>query len=143
VAPLISRWIERLLATHEPPLTLAQFLALRAIAREPVTSAELARSTGVSGAAVSQLVATLDDAGWIGRSQTPDDRRRHVLALMKAGTHVYGSAARVVNSRLGELLSAFPRPEADRLGQLLERLEHVLGGTPPPPRPPPPPHRRR
>jgi hypothetical protein len=43
VAPLAARWIERLLASGEPPLTLAQYLALRAIAssarwRAPVGS---------------------------------------------------------------------------------------------------------
>ncbi|HWF34025.1 MAG TPA: hypothetical protein VG295_01600, partial [Solirubrobacteraceae bacterium] len=46
VAPLVSRWIERLLAGHTPPLTPAQYLALRAIAREGVGGAELARRTG-------------------------------------------------------------------------------------------------
>src|SRR5438034_91996 len=30
-APLVSRWIERLLAAHDPPLTVAQYLALQAI----------------------------------------------------------------------------------------------------------------
>src|SRR5437667_148337 len=48
VAPLVSRWIERVLAAHEPQLTLGQFLALRAIAAERLTAAELARRTGVS-----------------------------------------------------------------------------------------------
>ena len=37
IAPLASRWIERLLAQHEPPLTLSQYLALRAIATETLT----------------------------------------------------------------------------------------------------------
>ena len=37
VAPLAARWIERLLAAGQPPLTTPQYLALRAIAREPVS----------------------------------------------------------------------------------------------------------
>lgn len=142
VAPLVSRWIEHLLAAHDPALTLAQFLALRAIAGEPVTGAELARRAGVSGAAVSQLVAALDQAGWVERSQAPDDRRRQVLGLTGAGKRVYASAARLVRGRVGELLSTFPAPEIDRFARLLERLEQVLGGAPPPRRPPPPPHKR-
>jgi DNA-binding MarR family transcriptional regulator len=142
VAPLVSRWIERVLAAHEPQLTLGQFLALRAIAAERLTAAELARRTGVTGAAVSQLVAALDQSGWIERSQAPDDRRRQTLSLSATGTQVYRSAARLVHSRVGELLSAFPPPEVDRLGRLLERLEQALGGAPPPRRPPPPPRKR-
>ena len=31
VAPLVTRWIERLLAGHDPPMTAAQYLALRAV----------------------------------------------------------------------------------------------------------------
>ena len=142
VAPLVSRWIERVLAAHEPQLTLGQFLALRAIAAERLTAAELARRTGVSGAAVSQLVAALDQAGWVDRVQAVDDRRRQALALTEAGRGVYRTAARLVHSRVGELLTAFPAPEVDRLGRLLERLERALGGAPPPRRPPPPPRKR-
>jgi DNA-binding MarR family transcriptional regulator len=139
VAPLVTRWIERVLATHVPQLTLGQFLALRAIAAEELAAAELARRTGVSGAAVSQLVTGLERAGWVERSRAPDDRRRQALALTEAGGRVYGSAAQLVHTRLAELLTALPRPEADRLARLLERLEQVLGGSPPPPRPAPPP----
>jgi DNA-binding MarR family transcriptional regulator len=142
VAPLVSRWIERVLAAHEPQLTLGQFLALRAIAAERLTAAELARRTGVSGAAVSQLVAALDEAGWVDRVQAVDDRRRQALTLTEAGRRVYRTAARLVHSRVGELLATFPAPEVDRLGRLLERLEHALGGAPPPRRPPPPPRKR-
>jgi uncharacterized 2Fe-2S/4Fe-4S cluster protein (DUF4445 family) len=68
VAPLATRWIERLLAAHEPPLTVAQYLALRAIAAGQISSGELARGAGVSGPAVSQLVAALVDAGLLDSS---------------------------------------------------------------------------
>ena len=43
VAPLASRWIERLLATHDPPLTVAQYLALQGVAEGRLVGAELAR----------------------------------------------------------------------------------------------------
>ena len=142
VAPLITRWIERVLAMHSPPLTPAQFLALRAITREQLTAAELARRTAVSGAAVSQLLAALAQAGWVERSQSVGDRRLQRLALTEAGASVYSSAARLVHSRVGELLATFPGPERDRLGRTLERLEETLGGAPPPRRPPSPPRRK-
>jgi DNA-binding MarR family transcriptional regulator len=61
-APLATRWIERLLAQHDPPLTVTQYLALRAIASERISATELARRAGVSGPAVSQLLAGLADA---------------------------------------------------------------------------------
>jgi DNA-binding MarR family transcriptional regulator len=142
VAPLASRWIERLLAGHDPPLTLAQFSALRAIGREPLSAAEIARRTGVSSAAVSQLLATLESAGWVHRTRADDDRRRQGLALTRAGESVFDSVNRRLRDRLGELLGELPPHEGEQLARLLMRVEEGLGGSPPPPRPPHP-HRRR
>src|SRR5438132_14376024 len=84
VAPLATRWIERLLAAHDPPLSVPQYLALRAIAREEISAAELARRAGVSGPAVSQLIAGIADAGLVARSPVTGDRRRQALALSAA-----------------------------------------------------------
>jgi len=135
----VSRWIERLLAQHEPALTVSQFLALRAIAGEPVTGAELARRTGVSGPAVSQLLAGLSATGLIERRPDPSDRRHQRLALSAEGVRVYASAQSLLRARVGALLADVPRPEADALRRLLPQVEAALAGTAPPRRPPPPP----
>lgn len=138
VAPLASRWIERLLSAHTPPLTVAQFLALRAIASEGVSGSELARRTGVSGAAVSQLLASLADAGLIQRSELAEDRRRRTVALSPRGRRALASAQRLLRSRLASLLAELPPPEAAALARALPRVEAELSGAPPPRRPPPP-----
>ena len=137
-AALGARWAERLLAAHDPPLTLGQYLALRSIAREALTAAELARRAGVSGPAVSQLVAGLDDAGWIARSRADDDRRRQQLALSDAGAEMLASAAALLQDVLAPLLANLPPPELDALDRALPHVEAALGGTPPPRRPHPP-----
>jgi DNA-binding MarR family transcriptional regulator len=138
VAPLVSRWIERLLASHEPPLTVAQFLALRVIAAEDVSGSELARRTGVSGPAVSQLLASLLDARLIERSELAEDRRRHSLGLSTRGRASLLSAQTLLRERLSTLLGELPRPEADALARALPQVEATLSGAPPPRRPPPP-----
>jgi DNA-binding MarR family transcriptional regulator len=140
VAPLATRWIERLLAHHEPPLTVTQYLALRAIAREGVSGTELARRAGVSGPAVSQLLAALDDAGLIERHIDPDDRRRVALALTRSGERAFAGAEAMLDHRLGSLLAELPRPETDALRRALPQVEAALSGAPPPRRPPHPPH---
>jgi DNA-binding MarR family transcriptional regulator len=139
VAPLVSRWIERLLAGHERPLTVAQFLALRAIAAEGISGSELAMRTGVSGPAVSQLLAGLAEAGLIERSELAEDRRRRTLALTKPGRETLASADAMLRERLSRLLAELPRPEADALAHALPHVEAALSGAPPPRRPPPPP----
>jgi DNA-binding MarR family transcriptional regulator len=138
-APLATRWIERLLAQHEPPLTVTQYLALRAIARERVSGSELARRAGVSGPAVSQLLAGLSDAGLIDRDVVEGDRRRVALTLSADGARVFAGAEALLSDRLGSLLAEVPRPEVDALARTLPRVEAALSGAPPPRRPPPPP----
>jgi DNA-binding MarR family transcriptional regulator len=137
-ALLTSRWVERLLAAHDPPVTVAQYLALRAIDAEPLSAAELARRTGVSGPAVSQLVSTLESAGLVSRGAPLIDPRTRELALKPAGKQVLQSANELLSERLGELLVDLPRPEADALARSLERVDAALSGTAPPRRPKPP-----
>jgi DNA-binding MarR family transcriptional regulator len=141
VAPLVSRWMERLLVAHRPRLTLAQYLALRAIGRESLGASELARRTGVSGPAVSQLVAGLVALGLVRRTPAPDDRRRHELALSAAGERALGSATDLMRERLGAVIDELPRPEADALARALPTVDAMLSGAAPPrrPRPKPPP----
>src|SRR5689334_22494218 len=80
-APLVSRWIERLLAIDDPPLTVAQYLVLEAVGEGEIVGAELARRAAVSPAAVSQLLAVLEGQGLVTRSRLEDDRRRQPLFL--------------------------------------------------------------
>jgi len=140
-APLVSRWVERLLAGHEPPLTVAQYLALQAVDEGEVVGAELARRSAVSPAAVSQLLAGLESSGLLERGRLEADRRRQSLTLTEHGASVLRSARTALRERLAALLSDLPPPEARALARLLERLEASFSGTPPPPRPhrPPPP----
>jgi DNA-binding MarR family transcriptional regulator len=131
-APLATRWVERALGSHDPPLTVSQYLALRSIQPAPLSAAELARRAGVSGPAVSQLVSALYEAGLVERRPSETDRRTAALSLTPAGARALSSATALVAERLAELLSDLPRPEADALTRLLERVEAALSGAPPP-----------
>ena len=145
VAPLTSRWIERLLAGHEPALTTPQYLAMRSIDREQVSVNELARRAGVSGPAASQLLNTLAAAGLLERRAADEDRRRQQLALTAAGKQALASAESLLAGRVASLIGDLPRPEIDALARALPQVEAALSGAAPPrrPPPPPPPHRRR
>jgi DNA-binding MarR family transcriptional regulator len=138
VAPLASRWMERLLARHDPPLTVAQYLALQAVAAGGASGAELATRTGVSGPAVSQLLAALVDEGLVEREPSAEDRRRQTLSLSPAGDRVLTRARAMLREQFATLLADIPRPEVDALGRLLPFVEAALSGTAPPRRPPPP-----
>jgi DNA-binding MarR family transcriptional regulator len=136
--------MERLLAGHEPPLTLAQHAALRAIERDSPSAGELARRTGVSGPAVSQLIAALEAVGFVERVAAAGDRRRRELSLTRSGRRVLRSAERLLRGRVERLLVDLPRPETDALARGLPDVEALLAGEAPPRRtaPPPPPRPR-
>src|SRR5438093_4421603 len=89
-APLVSRWIERLLAAHDPPLTVAQYLVLEAVAEGEIVGAELARRAAVSPAAVSQLLAALEGGGLLSRARLGG--RRQPLTLTEQGRWALRSA---------------------------------------------------
>jgi len=141
VAPLAARWVERLLAAQEPPLTSGQFLALEAVAEGEVIGSDLARRAAVSPAAISQLVGALERAGLVARVRAPADRRRQQLALTAAGEAALSSARDSIRTRLAPLLSGLPPVESEALARSLGRLEELLGGKAPPPRPHRPPPR--
>lgn len=136
-APLATRWIERVLAGHDPPLSVAQYLALRSAVREPLAAAEIARRAGVTNAAVSQLVAGLERAGLLERRPAEDDRRRQTLVLSNLGSRTLESVTGRLRSELAFALHDLPPPEIDALARLLGHLGATLGGTPPPARPRP------
>jgi len=108
VAPLASRWIERLLASHEPPLSTGQYLALEAVSEGEVVGAELARRSAVSPAAVSQLLTSLERSGYVVRLRSADDRRRQHLVLTPDGERVLGSAREAVRAPLAAVLVGLP-----------------------------------
>ena len=141
VAPLVTRWIERLLGTLPTPLTLAQYLVLRAAAEGEVLAAELARAAGVSDPAVSQVVAPLERAGLVVRQRSQADRRRFPLVLTEAGRATLTAAQAQLEERMAAMLEPLPRPESGALARGLPRVLAALSGHPLPRRPPPPHHR--
>ncbi len=137
VAPMLTRWLERLLANLEPKLTLAQYLTLRAVASGADSSAALARLAGVSGPAVSQLLSGLSDAGLVIRADLESDRRRATVTLTAHGTQVLGAVNSALQGEVSAVLCELPGPEVDALVRALPYVQAVLAGVSPPRRPVP------
>jgi DNA-binding MarR family transcriptional regulator len=134
--------MERLLAAHAPPLTLAQYDVLQTLAEGQVLGADLARRAAVSPAAISQLLDALVQAGFVERLTMPEDRRRQALRVTEEGLRSLRSAQAVIVQHLAAVLGSLPPHEASALLTSLGHVAAALSGTAPPPRPqrhPPPP----
>jgi MarR family len=99
-----------------------------------VSGSELARRAGVSGPAVSQLIAGLADSGLLVR-EFAEDRRRQTLTLTAHGQEALRSARALLRERLSSLLADLPRPEADALTRAPAGRRDTVGrATAPAPR---------
>ncbi|WP_060886956.1 MarR family winged helix-turn-helix transcriptional regulator [Streptomyces caniscabiei] len=86
---------------------------------EPKKAAEL---TGMSRAAVSALVTTLERDGLVTRTRAPHDGRSVLLGMSEQGRTVIADAFRSQNAREKEWADAFDEDDRRTLIALLEKL---------------------
>jgi DNA-binding MarR family transcriptional regulator len=134
VTPLVARWIERVLAADTPPLTVTEYLLLRAVQAGAGGAVELAAGAAVSEAAVSLQIGSLEAAGLLARTPNPGDRRRRDIVLTGAGRAALSEAERRLSRALSVPLAELPPHEAGGLAGGLQALRRAMV-EPPPPRP--------
>jgi DNA-binding MarR family transcriptional regulator len=101
----------------------AQFGALVALASiGPVSQSELARSLGVSGAHMVQLVDDLEQRGLVARRRLESDRRAHVVDLLPLGRDAIRRSGPLADRVAADHLSPLTAAQAKRLVKLLQRL---------------------
>jgi len=83
---------------------------------------EIARLSGLSRAAVSSVLNTLERDGLAERSRESDDRRVVTVRLTTVGRKRLTKAYLEQNRREGELLSGLSRRELEQLNTLLRRM---------------------
>jgi DNA-binding MarR family transcriptional regulator len=88
----------------------------------PLEAKRVAHLSGMSRAAVSALVNTLERDGLVARRKASHDRRSVELSLTDAGREVFASAFTAHHERERTWASALSEDEADQLTTLLEKL---------------------
>jgi DNA-binding MarR family transcriptional regulator len=103
-------------------LTTAQLGALNALERAPgATSAELARSAGVTAQTMHEIIRLLTTRGWVERTQDPDHGRKLQQQLSATGRKALLAARRRVEKVEEKLASPLKPHERILLLSLLER----------------------
>jgi DNA-binding MarR family transcriptional regulator len=88
----------------------------------PIPQAELARSLGVSGASVVQIVDDMERRGLIERRRLATDRRTQVLHPLPAAEEVLEQAGATARELMGVRLAPLSKQQTRRLVELLVRF---------------------
>ena len=130
-AELLRLVAERRVGRTGAQLTRLQRYVLMAVARlGPLPVSELVDLLEVGPTTASQFIKTLEERGWLFRSLDTRDRRRHLVALTEAGTHVLAQAQKRDRERLERLMRELAPDERASLVHLVHRVVEVLRTTP-------------
>lgn len=98
----------------ETSISLAQFRLLAFLSEGEWAASALADWLEVSRPSVTALVDGVVERGWVGRRESPDDRRRVLHQLTPAGREALASASACLHEGLGTLLVHLDPDERDR-----------------------------
>ncbi len=92
------------------------------ISQGPTSIAGLAEHLSITKQAASQLVAQLDDRGYITRRLDPNDSRAQLLALTPRGQACVSAAQRAGSSTVHRWCRQLPQEDVTRLAETLAAL---------------------
>ncbi|MFH9352893.1 MarR family transcriptional regulator [Kitasatospora sp. NPDC017646] len=114
-------------ATRTPgALSLTHARALRTLAEQgPLTITQLAAGTETTGAATTQLVNGLVNAGYVTRTRPPEDKRSVLVTLTDAGRARHRQRQQALAEALHSDLDDYDEDALDRAAEVLHRLSAV------------------
>jgi MarR family transcriptional regulator, temperature-dependent positive regulator of motility len=118
----VAAWVRLV----DPVLTGPQLAVLIVVHTYPgVEQGSLARALGLDRSTMASIARRLEDRGLITRERPPEDGRKRLLHLTKAGEAARQEADRKVSELNALLMEGYNGPEADALLKRLLRLtEH-------------------
>jgi DNA-binding MarR family transcriptional regulator len=87
-----------------------------------LTARDICARTHVEKTKVSRAVAALEEAGWLSRSPSPQDRRAEILVLTDRGREVFADLGQRAIAYDRALRETIGPQAADRLDALLRRI---------------------
>lgn len=112
----------RMTARHMPLTARSDFAVLAALEEYgPLSQADLGRRLGLDRNDVSGIVTRLHAGGHVDRQANPDDRRRNLVTVNKAGLRYLGEIQLNADKAQAELLSGLDVDERRRLHALLAK----------------------
>lgn len=104
-------------------ISFEQFLIMRDLAAgEDVSLSEVARSRGVTRAAISRQIKTLLEKGMITQERDAADRRRMFLDLTPQGQEVTTRVNKVIHQRFNSWVKTMGEADAHELLRIMRRV---------------------
>lgn len=134
VARLFGRHFDHNGQRRRLGLTRAQCRILGYLARnEGINQAGLAELLEIRPMTLVRQIDRMEDTGWIERRSDPDDRRARRLFLTEKGSRVLSRIWDVSSETRDEALARLSPTDADRLIDLLRRVQATLSDRVPVP----------
>jgi DNA-binding MarR family transcriptional regulator len=92
----------------------------------PLSQADLGRRLHIDRSDMVAVVGDLEQAGYVGRTRDPEDRRRNVVAVTADGEAALRRMDAAVERAQADLLAPLSAAERRELARL---LEHVISGA--------------
>ena len=119
----IALWRDFLHTVAEGEIRPGMFSAIVIVRANPgISQIELAKELGIDKASMVGLIDRLEDAGWIVRKRSREDRRRHGLTVTAAGQTIYRDLKREMIEHERKFVERFTASERKQLMALLQRL---------------------
>ena len=121
----INRWAQGYVArrTQNAQLTPSQIQALRHITYHTVMSQqELVEDMGVDKAAVTRLVAGLEEMGYVTRTSDPKDRRAKLIRATESAMQVKDDVIALEEAYYEWLLDGLEPEERENFARYMDRL---------------------
>lgn len=119
----IALWRDFLHTVAEGEIRPGMFSAIVLVKANPgISQIELAKELGIDKATMVGLTDRLEDAGWIVRKRSREDRRRHGLTVTAEGQKVYRQLKREMVEHERKFVERFSASERKQLIALLQRL---------------------
>lgn len=93
------------------------------------TASQLVTLTALDKVRVSRACAALETRGWITRTTDQQDRRAQIITLSPAGQQALDGLTPKMLAAQAKLIAALTPAQQDRLMQVIDDLETVMGLT--------------
>jgi DNA-binding MarR family transcriptional regulator len=127
IIPPSMNWIRtEMRATLEEELTVPQFRILANIFKGKNVACDIAKHQGISQAAMSKMIDSLVNRGFVERIANENDRRHFHLNLTKEGDTFYKKSRKSAQANLKEQISTLDLVDRENLERGLIALEKLF-----------------